>query len=627
MRRACGKKIGVVALSQFSSGAHGEVYGALRKLEKQGAQAFVFDLRGNGGGLVDEAQLIASAFLPDGRIVTTRGRNVPEKTLDATGDPVIGKDTEVAVLVDRGTASASEIVAGALQDRDRATIVGTRTFGKGVFQEVIELSNGGALDITVGQYFTPKGRNLGGRGVSAGTGLKPDVAARDDPKTARTRRCARRCAPPAAARPSPPGEPRRAPRRGSRTAARGATGRSRRPSVAAGRDDERDPNAPFVLLLEGRARFLVGEPFFERGRRFTVGRSPREARPGRLALVRPGGGGRVDVLRVLGEPHVARDVIEALMLDRGLRRRSPPGSSARRARPSSIPRRPRCGATCATCRRSRSTRRPRGTSTTRSPPRTCDGGRIRVWVHIADVSAYVRPGDAVDREAYRRATSVYVPGAVEPMLPRRCRTTRARSCPARTGSPSRPSWSSTGAETVKATFHRSLIRSDARLDYDRVDRIFAGEEHAQEPWAGPLAAARAVAAALEDARRAAGHALAIESVEPEFDFDRGGHVTDAATTAQTESHRLIEHLMIAANEAVARLLAERGVPALYRVHERPEPVARRPPRWSSSPRSTCRRRRRRRERMTSSRRRTSSREASAPRRRARAPDRPRARGR
>ena len=183
MRRACGKRIGVVALSQFSSGAHAEVYAALRRLDKQGADAFVFDLRGNGGGLVDEAQLIASAFLPEGKIVTTRGRNVPERTLEATGDPVIGKDTEVAVLVDRGTASASEIVAGALQDRGRATIVGTRTFGKGVFQEVIELSNGGALDITAGQYFTPKGRNLGGQGVSSGTGLKPDVAAKDDPRT------------------------------------------------------------------------------------------------------------------------------------------------------------------------------------------------------------------------------------------------------------------------------------------------------------------------------------------------------------------------------------------------------------------------------------------------------------
>ena len=182
LREACGKKIGVVALSQFSSGAHAEVYSALRRLKKRGASAYVLDLQGNGGGLVDEAQLIASAFLEDGPIVTTRGRSVPEHTLRATGDPVIAK-APLVVLVNRGSASASEIVAGALQDRGRAKLVGTRTFGKGVFQEVLELSNGGALDITAGQYFTPKGRNLGGRGVQTGTGLTPDLVVRNDPKT------------------------------------------------------------------------------------------------------------------------------------------------------------------------------------------------------------------------------------------------------------------------------------------------------------------------------------------------------------------------------------------------------------------------------------------------------------
>src|SRR4029077_3120047 len=89
----------------------------------------------------------------------------------------------LVVLVDKGTASASEIVTGALQDRGRAKVVGTQTFGKGVFQEVIELSNGGALDITAGQYFTPSGRNLGGKGVSTGSGIKPDVKAVGDPQT------------------------------------------------------------------------------------------------------------------------------------------------------------------------------------------------------------------------------------------------------------------------------------------------------------------------------------------------------------------------------------------------------------------------------------------------------------
>jgi carboxyl-terminal processing protease len=183
VRTIKGKKYAVVRLDQFSSGAHGELNAALRKtLKKDKAQGVVFDLRSNPGGLVTEAQLVASAFLSDGKIVTTKGRAVPSKTLSAVGDPIAPK-IPLVVLVDRNSASAAEIVAGALQDRKRATLVGTRTFGKGVFQEVLELSNGGALDITAGQYFLPSGRNLGGAGVSTGSGLTPDVAASDDPKT------------------------------------------------------------------------------------------------------------------------------------------------------------------------------------------------------------------------------------------------------------------------------------------------------------------------------------------------------------------------------------------------------------------------------------------------------------
>jgi carboxyl-terminal processing protease len=107
---------------------------------------------------------------------------VPPRTLSAVGDPIAPK-TPLVVLVDHDSASAAEIVAGALQDRHRAKLVGTPTFGKGVFQQVIELSNGGALDITAGQYFLPSGRNLGGRGTATGSGLTPDVRASDNPKT------------------------------------------------------------------------------------------------------------------------------------------------------------------------------------------------------------------------------------------------------------------------------------------------------------------------------------------------------------------------------------------------------------------------------------------------------------
>src|SRR3954469_5083783 len=179
-----GRKYAQVALAQFSTGAHGELRGAIDKRLKQGAKALVLDLRGNGGGLVEEARLVSSIFIPEGPIVTTRGRAQRPRTLMAAGG-AIAKDVPVVVLVDGNTASASEIVTGALQDRRRATVGGTHTFGKGVFQEVTTLPSGGALDLTVGQYFTPKGRNLGGGGVRRGSGITPDVTARDDRTTTR----------------------------------------------------------------------------------------------------------------------------------------------------------------------------------------------------------------------------------------------------------------------------------------------------------------------------------------------------------------------------------------------------------------------------------------------------------
>ena len=182
METSGGHKVAWVELSSFTSGAHGEVGAAVRKLIAGGAQGVVLDLRFNGGGLLNEAVQIASIFIPDGRIVSTKGRARPEHVYNATGGAISPK-IPVAVLVNDHSASASEIVTGALQDRHRATVVGTRTYGKGVFQEIERLSNGGALDITVGEYFTPNGRNLGGGGVSKGAGITPDVHAVDDPKT------------------------------------------------------------------------------------------------------------------------------------------------------------------------------------------------------------------------------------------------------------------------------------------------------------------------------------------------------------------------------------------------------------------------------------------------------------
>jgi carboxyl-terminal processing protease len=177
LRRAGGRKAGVVDLTAFSGGAHGELITQLRRLERRGAQGFVLDLRGNGGGLLEEAVLVSSAFIPNGTIVTTDGRARPKRVFKATGDVATRKP--VVVLVDRGTASASEIVTAALNERLHSPVVGRRTFGKGVFGQIFELSNDGALDLIVGNYYTPSGRNLNGRGI------RPDVPARDDPETRR----------------------------------------------------------------------------------------------------------------------------------------------------------------------------------------------------------------------------------------------------------------------------------------------------------------------------------------------------------------------------------------------------------------------------------------------------------
>jgi ribonuclease R len=200
-----------------------------------------------------------------------------------------------------------------------------------------------------------------------------------------------------------------------------------------------------------------------------------------------------------------------------------------------------------------------------------EDGRIRLWVHIADVTAHVRPGTALDAEAYRRGTSVYVPGAVEPMLPEALSNEACSLVPHQDRSAVTVELEMDGERVASAAFHRTVIRSDARLDYPQVDQIFAGRARGVEPWAEALAAARAVAASLRD-RGARRGSLAVESQEPEFEFDERGDVVAAHQEAQTESHNVIEELMILANEQVATLLAERRLPTLYRVHERPDPA-------------------------------------------------------
>jgi ribonuclease R len=367
------------------------------------------------------------------------------------------------------------------------------------------------------------------------------------------------------------------------------------------------PVGALVAVIERRGRFLTAEPLFpphdREGRpprraaaaRLTLGptRSARggrlEVSAGELVLVQSaarGSGAGVRVVRVLGRPDIARDVIEGLLLDRGLSRGFDAAleSDARAA-----------GERVARAPGDRRDLRDLPTFTI-DPVSARDfddaisaeridaggmidaGGRrgtgaaggIRIWVHIADVAAHVPEGSPLDREARRRATSVYAPGAVEPMLPHALSSDACSLVPGADRAAVTVELELHGAVLARTAFYRSLIRSDARLDYERVDRIFAGTESAAEPWGAPLRTARDAAAALAREREHIG-ALVLDSEEPEFAFDEHGNVTDILARAQTESHRVIEHLMIAANEAVAGLLERRGVPCLYRVHERPEP--------------------------------------------------------
>jgi carboxyl-terminal processing protease len=182
LRTIDGRRVAVIELSEFTNGAHGELRRAIDRQLARGARGIVLDVRGNGGGLLSEAVLISSIFIPEGVIVSTDGRSRPRRVYNATGSSIPRK-IPVVVLVDGGSASASEIVAAALQDRRGARVVGTHTFGKGVFQQVSPLPNGGALELTVGEYFTPKGRTLGGGGIRRGAGVKPHVRAADNPRT------------------------------------------------------------------------------------------------------------------------------------------------------------------------------------------------------------------------------------------------------------------------------------------------------------------------------------------------------------------------------------------------------------------------------------------------------------
>ena len=210
-----GTKIGYIPLQTFNENAGEEVANAVTELEKGGARGLVLDLRGNGGGIVDQSLEVASLFLPDGaEIASVRSRNAPTEISSSSGMH-LATNIPLVVLVNGGTASASYIVAGALQDHDRALVLGTTSFGKGLVQSVYQLQGGYHLKLTTGKWYTPSGRSIhrdrtllpdgrlvevrpdsskrdtaaptyksdAGRAIYGGGGIRPDVIVADDTTT------------------------------------------------------------------------------------------------------------------------------------------------------------------------------------------------------------------------------------------------------------------------------------------------------------------------------------------------------------------------------------------------------------------------------------------------------------
>ncbi len=152
------KGIGYIKLSKFSATTTSEITLALDSLEKQGMNSLILDLRGNGGGYLNAAADLADEFLPDkAMVVYTKGRNRKKQVYQATSKGSFEKGS-VAILIDESSASASEIIAGAIQDNDRGTIIGRRSFGKGLVQEQLDFKDGSAVRLTVARYYTPTGR-------------------------------------------------------------------------------------------------------------------------------------------------------------------------------------------------------------------------------------------------------------------------------------------------------------------------------------------------------------------------------------------------------------------------------------------------------------------------------------
>src|SRR6185312_12372397 len=187
-----GSDVGYIRVTTFNEQTTANLQKAVDDLKKQlgpKLKGYIIDLRNNPGGLLDQAISVSDAFLDQGAIVLTRGRNLEETQRSNARPGDITDGQKIVVLINGGSASASEIVAGALQDHHRATILGTRSFGKGSVQTIIPLGSNGALRLTTARYYTPSGRSIQAKGIEPEVvveeELPPDLKAKADQQSTR----------------------------------------------------------------------------------------------------------------------------------------------------------------------------------------------------------------------------------------------------------------------------------------------------------------------------------------------------------------------------------------------------------------------------------------------------------
>jgi carboxyl-terminal processing protease len=180
-------KVGYVRLNQFNGNATNDMEKSLKKLKAEGADRYVLDLRGNPGGLFDAGLQIARMLISEGTVVYTVDRHGIQESFESKGTAII--DDPLVVLTDGGTASASEILAGALQENHRAQLVGTKTFGKALIQSLYELEDGAGLAVTIAKYETPQHHNINRRGIIPDVEValtqpltRPQLGTKDDPQ-------------------------------------------------------------------------------------------------------------------------------------------------------------------------------------------------------------------------------------------------------------------------------------------------------------------------------------------------------------------------------------------------------------------------------------------------------------